>query len=162
MSRPTGVITAKLLGELHRHFVLDWHGIHGITHWGRVRANALRLAEAEGAHPRVVELFSVLHDSCRHNDGHDPDHGLRGADYAAELNGQFFDLDAQELDLLRAACVGHSAGLTEAHRILQVCWDADRLDLGRVGVVPDPELLCTKLARDPLILWWAFRRSTRG
>ena len=27
------------------------------------------------------------------------------------------------------------------------CWDADRLDLLRVGIVPDPRRLCTPFAR---------------
>ena len=28
-----------------------------------------------------------------------------------------------------------------------VCWDADRLDLARVGIDPHPDYLCTALAR---------------
>ncbi len=35
---------------------------------------------------------------------------------------------------------------------LQACWDADRLDLGRVGITPKPHRLCTEAARD-LIPW---------
>jgi hypothetical protein len=32
---------------------------------------------------------------------------------------------------------------------LRACWDADRLDLGRVGVRPVARYLCSELARDP-------------
>lgn len=27
--------------------------------------------------------------------------------------------------------------------MVQACWDADRLDLGRVGIIPDPERMGT-------------------
>jgi hypothetical protein len=39
--------------------------------------------------------------------------------------------------------------------------NADRLDLGRVGIAPDPELLCTGVARDLLLAkraWFAHSR----
>jgi uncharacterized protein len=39
------------------------------------------------------------------------------------------------------------------------CWDADRLDLGRVGIRPLAERLCTDAARQPAMLQWAYRRS---
>lgn len=162
MLRSTGILTNALLRELEREFRLDWLGIHGVKHWGRVRANGLRLAALTGANPRVVELFAVLHDSCRWNDDHDPDHGLRGADSALRLQGRFFELDDEELELLRDACVLHSDGHLRADVTLQTCWDADRLDLGRVGITPVAERLCTEAARDPAMLGWAWRRSLYG
>ncbi|MCZ4315583.1 hypothetical protein O4H66_19430 [Comamonadaceae bacterium G21597-S1] len=39
------------------------------------------------------------------------------------------------------------------------CCDADRLDLDRVGIRPLPERLCTAVARQPVVLEWAYRRS---
>jgi uncharacterized protein len=42
------------------------------------------------------------------------------------------------------------------------CWDADRLDLGRVGIRPAPRLLCTSAARDPATIAWAFERGAAG
>jgi uncharacterized protein len=59
-------------------FALDWHGIHGASHWARVRENGLRIASVTGADPRIVELFAFLHDSKRVNDGTDWQHGTRG------------------------------------------------------------------------------------
>ena len=41
------------------------------------------------------------------------------------------------------------------------CWDADRLDLGRVGIRPDPRRLFTAAARSPELLSWAYQRSLR-
>jgi uncharacterized protein len=53
----------------------------------------------------------------------------------------------------------YSDGLTEADVTVQTCWDSDRLDLGRVGIVPRPERLCTVQARDPVLFERAYRRS---
>lgn len=125
----------------------------------RVRQNGLRLARETGANTRVVELFAFFHDSCRRNDGRDPDHGARGAELAWELHGTDFELELPELELLTTACIGHSRGGTLADITVMTCWDADRLDLGRVGIYPEAERLCTEAARDPRLIQWAYARS---
>ena len=153
------IITQEFVSFIRRQFVLDWSGIHGAPHWARVRENGLRLAEQTGARPDVIELFAFLHDTQRKNDGRDPDHGQRAADFAVTLQGSLFTLDDLGLTLLCAACAGHSDGLIEADITIQTCWDADRLDLGRVGITPDPQYLCTAAARNPQIIEWAFKRS---
>jgi uncharacterized protein len=43
-----------------------------------------------------------------------------------------------------------------------VCWDADRLDLPRVGRTIQPRLLNTGAARESEIITWATRRSESG
>ena len=155
------MIDRSLIGILRAQFALDWRGIHGVRHWTRVRDNGLRLAERTGANARVVELFAFLHDSRRRDDGVDPGHGTRAAQFARTLAGSAFDLEPQELELLFAACHGHSDGQTVGDLTVLTCWDADRLDLGRVGIRPSPSRLCTDAARDPAILDWAYRRSVR-
>ncbi|MGA2259338.1 MAG: hypothetical protein ABSG53_32085 [Thermoguttaceae bacterium] len=50
-------------------------------------------------------------------------------------------------------------GETEADFTIQTRWDADRLDLGRVRVCPDPSKLCTKAAENPEMLKWADGRA---
>ena len=107
----------------------------------------------------MVELFAFFHDSRRLNDGHDPEHGSRAALFAQSLAGSVFELEPSELQLLMAACRGHSDGLTAGDITVLTCWDADRLDLGRVGITPNPNRLCTTAARDPVMLEWAYRRS---
>jgi len=42
---------------------------------------------------------------------------------------------------------------------VQTCFDADRLDLERVGNPPEPELLCTTAARDQEMIAWALQNS---
>ena len=68
-------------------------------------------------------------------------------------------LSEKELELLRFACEYHTDGLTEADITIQTCWDADRLDLGRVGIRPDPRYLCTPAARESTLIEWAYRQS---
>ena len=153
------VITAELIEVLRAQFTLDWDGIHGIAHWERVRENGLRLAEQTGANRTVVELFAYLHDCRRFNNEHDPEHGPRAAQFAIQLRDRYFSLTDAEFKLLQKACNGHTRGQTLADITVQTCWDADRLDLGRIGTRPDPSRLCTAAARQPQILEWAWQRS---
>ena len=49
-----------------------------------------------------------------------------------------FDLNDDDFDLLFVACAGHTDHPTDDDPTVQACWDADRLDLGRVGARIDP------------------------
>ncbi len=152
-----------LLARLRGRFALDWRGIHGAPHWARVRANGLRLAESTGASRRVVSLFAFLHDSCRLEDGRDPRHGQRAAAVVERLRGEgLVCVSDEEAALLVVACRHHSDGRVDAEPTVQTCWDADRLDLGRVGTVPDPRYLGTPAARDRELIAWAYRHSLRA
>ena len=145
------MISSELIAAIREEFRLDWMGIHGASHWARVRDYGIKLAQSTGAQPEVVELFAFLHDSRRLNDGADPDHGGRAAAFALSLRGTLITLSDQDFDLLTYACTHHSGGLLEADITVQTCWDADRLDLDRVGIKPHPDYLCTQAARDLLI-----------
>ncbi|MDM7914475.1 MAG: hypothetical protein QUU85_04305 [Candidatus Eisenbacteria bacterium] len=148
-----------LLSTIERQFLLDLEGVHGRPHWKRVLENGIRLAPLTGAKQPVVELFALIHDARRVSDTEDRDHGLRAAAFALSLAGNAFQLEKEDLDLLLFACRDHSHGQLQADVTIQTCWDADRLDLGRIGIRPLPEMLCTEAARDPILLSWAFRRS---
>lgn len=143
-------------------YALDWDGLHGIGHWTRVLENGLRLAELTGADPQIVTLFAVFHDSRRWNEGDDPDHGRRGAKLAAQLRGKLFQIGDEAFELLQYACTWHTAGLTEGDISVQCCWDADRLDLGRCWIEPDPLYLCTVAAKSKIIRDWADGRARMG
>lgn len=132
-------LTGELWRILRKEFRLDWQGIHGVRHWSRVLAHGRHLSALTGAVLPVVELFAALHDVKRKHDGSDPEHGLRAADFADWLHRQsVIELPRPQLPLLLDALAGHSTGRLQADPTIQVCWDADRLDLGRVGVMPDP------------------------
>ena len=116
------------------------------------------LAGMESANLSIVELFCMLHDTQRRNERRDPSHGRRAARYAKSLRGVWFDLSDKEMDLLTEALKYHSDGYTEADITVQVCWDADRLDLGRVGFKPAPHRLCTASAKSVYVLEAAYQR----
>lgn len=153
------MVSSKLLKRILSEYTLPWSGLHGVTHWGRVFENGARLAEQTGAHLGVVQLFAVFHDSRRLNEGWDEGHGRRGAELAFRLRDEFFRLSDSEFDLLYTACAEHTDGKTEADVTIQTCWDADRLDLGRVGMRPDPQFLCTAAAKRPEMIRWADGRG---
>ena len=111
------------------------------SRWGRVKWIGLKLAAITGADATVVGLFAFLHDSCRINDERDPEHGLRASLLVQRLQGDLFRLTPMQLDQLIVACAGHSAGQLISDVTVQTCWDADRLDYGRLGVRPDPQYL---------------------
>jgi uncharacterized protein len=143
-------------------YALPWYGEHGLAHWARVLETGLRLSEETGADTEVVQLFAVLHDSRRVNQGSDPDHGPRAAAYAVEVRGLLFDLPDPAFNLLHRACAGHTYERTHPDITVQTCWDADRLDLGRVGITPQPSLLCTEAAKRPETIQWADDRACLG
>jgi uncharacterized protein len=141
-------------------YSLPRDGLHGVAHWARVLENGMRLAAATGANIEVVQLFALFHDSCRINEGWDEGHGQRGADLAAAFRGQHFQLDNRNFELLYTACAYHTDGTTDGDVTVQTCWDSDRLDLGRVGVLPEPSRLCTAAAKSREMILWADGRAS--
>jgi uncharacterized protein len=126
-----------------------------------VRHNGLELARLTGANRKVIEYFPFLHDVCRESDGYDSGHGPRAARFALTIREDHIDLDEEEFALLIAAIEGHTAGGRHEDVTVSACWDADRLDLARVGITPDPGRLCTAAARDPKIIFDASRNATK-
>mgnify|MGYP003655686860 CR=1 FL=1 len=134
----------RLLLSIQEQYKLNWQGTHGIDHWLRVLDNGIKLQAAHlDANLEVIELFAILHDSRRLNEWTDDGHGRRGADFAATLRGEYFNLRDRDFDMLYYAIDRHSDGLIDGDITVRTCWDADRLDLGRVGIKPDAKYLCT-------------------
>lgn len=158
-SRNTVLDLRAIVHAVLEEYALPLGGDHGVSHWARVLENGLRLAETTGAKREVVRLFAVLHDSKRVSECTDPDHGQRGADFAAELRGRLFELPDDDFQLLYRACSGHTHERTHPDVTIQTCWDSDRLDLGRVGVAPHPNRLCTEAARSKAMIQWADGRA---
>jgi uncharacterized protein len=156
------ILGRALIHIIRKQFALNWKGLHGAPHWARVRENGLRLAETTGANTEVIELFAFLHDSRRLNDDSDYEHGKRAAMFAQALASSSFELAPSDLEDLLTACRGHSDGLRQGNITVLTSWDADRLDLGRVGIKPHPNRLCTEAARDPAMIEWAYKRSVRS
>ena len=137
------VLPRRLLDRVMDGYRLDLAGIHGPGHWRRVRANGLALAaRTNGADPAVIELFALLHDSRRHDDNEDPDHGDRAAALVHDLAAAaLLPLDSVRLALLADACSRHTRGEVSDDPTIGCCWDADRLDLSRLLIRPRDRLL---------------------
>ena len=127
---------------------------HGEQHWKAVAWAGLGLArQVEGCDAELVLLFALLHDTQRHNEARDPEHGLRAAQFTALLCAEgVLDLDEERLTLLVDACTRHDKGYVSAHPTIGVCWDADRLNLSRVGITPVARLLSTAPAKEPCLI----------
>ena len=138
---------------------LEWEGIHGARHWARVLRNGLELAALTQARADVVALFAVFHDACRHNDDRHPQHGPRGAALARDFHGRHFQLDSSGLTLLTVACETHTTGTDHPDITVRACWDADRLDLWRVGTRPHPRRLTTEPAQQQEFIRAIMERS---
>ncbi|MFG0335680.1 MAG: hypothetical protein ACF8TS_20160 [Maioricimonas sp. JB049] len=138
----------SLWGRAEKQFALDSCSIHGPVHWKRVEQNGIALAAATpGADLLVVRMFAVFHDCERRDDGHDPEHGPRAAELIRRKQGQWFQLPEDSLDLLCEACRHHTHGGRTAEPTIGCCWDADRLDLTRIGVVPHARFMSTEAGR---------------
>ncbi len=131
-----------------REFQCDLDSVHGPSHWRRVERNGLLVATRSGAIEEVVRLFAVFHDSRREHDGGDNKHGARGAAYAASLRGTLFDISDKHFELLHYACVWHTGGRLCNEPTVGTCWDADRLDLGRVDIEPEAGYMSIECGRE--------------
>ena len=124
---------------------------HGEAHWRCVAATGLALgASVDGVDWALVFCFGLLHDTRRENEAHDPGHGPRAAELAAELRAEgVLSLDDGRFEALAEALRHHSDGHVSRNPTIGACWDADRLHLPRVAIVPDPALLSTPAAVGP-------------
>ena len=122
--------------------------IHGLTHWLQVERNGLLLASETGADTSVVRLFALFHDSKRVDDNFDLEHGLRGAEFAKTcFEEQRLDISQAQLDKLYHACKFHTTEHRSGDATIDTCYDADRLDLGRVDIKLDPSKMATAVGK---------------
>lgn len=142
-------------------FQLDRKGVHGVAHWQRVQENGLKLARHNGANKQTIALFSFLHDCCREDDRADPEHGPRAAEFTESLRNNVIEAEDTEFEKLLLAIHDHTTGMPTNDVDIGTCWDADRLDIGRVGVRPHRRFLSTNVAKQDRIIKWAYKRSLR-
>lgn len=137
-----------VLRESHTLNVLQSR-LHGLDHWWRVWKNALMLDSRDfSADMEVVSMFALFHDSMRLSDQDDPAHGMRG--FRLWERYKAFDAHTEAIfshsqeELFFEACAEHNKGLRTTNPTIGVCWDADRLDLPRVGIWPDTQYMSTQ------------------
>ena len=137
----------EILGYLQLN--CPWHKseLHGLSHWRRVERNGVFLAEHNSVDVDLVRLFALFHDCQRLNDDSDLQHGPRAAAFIRKINSDLLGLSVKELEALTTACYYHTNSLKTDNPYYACCWDADRLDIGRAGIDPQPKFFSTKIAR---------------
>ena len=108
------IVTQAFIEFCCEAYQMDHEGFHGYAHWMRVLHNGRLLAKVEGANAKVVELFCLLHDTQRLNENRDPEHGYRASEFAKTLNGTWFNVVDDEMELLVEALAYHSDGYVES------------------------------------------------
>lgn len=139
------MVSKEALAEI---FAGERKGCHSSRHWHNVATTGVMLALAEGGDVEVVKAFALYHDCRRVEDGEDPEHGYRGAmlaQYHWRLG--WLNLTADQMALLSFACEHHTKGSVNEDVTVSCCWDADRLDLVRIGMEVNPEYLGTETAK---------------
>ena len=143
--------------------------MHGPEHWERVRVFAHLLSPKDGIDFMVTDAFAYLHDVERHDNLEDPQHGPRAAALVRRIRRTYLRyLNDSQVALLCKACEQHTAAQSTGEYIIDLCFDADRMDLPRVGIIPDPERMATHLGADMvkgddyLEFWEKIRLSMAG
>ncbi len=156
-----GAVTPALLHRALAGYRLPLGGIHGPGHWLRVLENGRTLASlTPGADPALVELFALLHDCRRHDEGSDRGHGERAATLVRQLAAEgLLGLAPARAELLADACARHEHGEVSGDPTLGCCWDADRLELSRLNRRPLNRLLSTTAALGAAVQAAAWQRG---
>lgn len=144
-----------LLQSLKRDIKIDWWGHHGVRHWARVRRNGRVIARHfPGVDLQVLDLFAVLHDCMRESEDEDWQHAERSGLRIERREFRLPGLSHHQQALLARAVSHHNNPAVSPRDItVAACWNADRLDLGRVGITPREDLLCAA-ALPPREVWW--------
>jgi len=97
----------------------------------------------------VISYFAYLHDSQRQSEDIDPNHAERASIYCEQLYEQeVLKITKKQFSQLLYACKFHSDTKVKTDDLtIATCWDADRLDLVRLGITPDPFFLQTQAGK---------------
>ena len=150
----------SIIAWSEEHFAAS--AIHDISHWRQVAKNGELLCECAEKrshsffHPlrklpnlRVVTLFAYLHDSHRIDDGCDMEHGPRAAKAIGEIMHTVLSyLSDEEFRQLQEAIMYHTSANSHPDITVATCFDADRLDLVRLNIQPDPKYMATSCGKE--------------
>ncbi len=149
--------------------------LHGVAHWSRVHRYGLLLAESlrlTETQKLAIVLFAWTHDMARINDGGGNQHSIDGAEYVRHITDTLFsDFPDPVLHVVQNAIRYHSDGMNAEEALYELpilqesewsreqllniigcCWDADRLDLLRLGMMPLDHKMSTPYWKDVLPL----------
>jgi len=142
-----------------RRFALGQDSYHGPAHWKRVLANGRFISSHLNLNSDFIHHFAWLHDCCRENESYDPQHGTRAASFAKELYKKEIQLTPMLFEKLIFTLEHHNKGKVSDDLQIGACWDADRLELGRVGIYPDAKYMSTPLGKNGSLIDLCYERS---
>jgi uncharacterized protein len=144
----------KLIQRLKQDNLFYYSELHGRKHYANVMRAGLELAAHYNFNPKLFKYFAYLHDSCRHNENYDPNHGPRASEYINEIK-DLIDLCTVERWQLQSACALHTSAKpwdNKKYTLFEKCaFDADRSDIGRVCLEVDPKYLFTQKGKELFI-----------
>lgn len=119
--------------------------IHGIQHLRQVAYLSGRLAYLLNLDYKTAILAGYLHDCARNNDSDGNSH----AHESAWLAKKIIETNWSNIDIGKIfnAIYYHADGLNTDDPFIGCIWDADRLNLVRLGIIPKVELLSTEFAK---------------
>ena len=123
---------------------------HGITHWQHVEAFGLMMWEqCPAADKEVIRWFAYLHDAMRGCDGYECEHGAAAAKFISRIRKTFLrDLTDGQIRTLKLACKYHTVRQHTDDLTVNICFDADRLDLPRVGIRPEVKKMASDIGKE--------------
>lgn len=93
----------------------------------------------------VILAFAYLHDSERKDNAEDIEHGKRASELIDRIREtELRALSDVQIAKLKQACELHTIEHRTGDLTIDICFDADRMDLLRVGIVPRAERMATK------------------
>lgn len=119
---------------------------HGVAHWDRVATFGLLIAEDnKTVDLDVIIAFAYLHDAERRDNGYDVEHGLRASKFINTIRTSLLkEMNDEQIAKLKRACELHTTEHRTGDITIDTCFDADRMDLLRVGITPIAERMATK------------------
>ena len=123
---------------------------HGPGHWKRVAAFGRMLCDLDPSVDRlVVNAFACMHDVERLDNCDDLEHGPRAAMLVKRIRRTYLSyLNDEQIGLLSTACELHTTAISTESYTVNACFDADRLDLLRCGISPDPARMASVSGAD--------------
>ena len=103
---------------------------------------------------RSGDLFQIIRQLAqrvreRTDDYEDPGHGHRAAQFIDSIRPRYLaNFSDVEIDLLKEACRQHETGTKTGNKTIDICLDADRLDLPRLGISPTPRQMVTRQGKE--------------
>ena len=148
------VIVLPSIDDKLVEFIRDitWRpGIHGISHsrtvykYGTILSNKNANIYKKPVDIAVVRWFAYLHDIQRAFYGDDAGHGERAVLFIDHIRKSYLKrLSEEQVYKLKEACRLHSTTHSTGDLTIDTCFDANRLDLRRTGIIPNPKKMATE------------------